>query len=150
MKDKVLPRRTTLVLLVAAFQATLAGAAGPERLEPRHVAVLTRTNRQAQEIQEHLRELGIPSVLQGDRTVFEAPEAGELALLLRAIADPSSGRIEPGFAMTDSSGAATSSFIPGPNSTGPDQVILRPREAYTRRLISDVPKIYEEWDLSTV
>lgn len=74
-----------------ASGATLAGAAGPERLEPRHVAVLTRTNRQAQEIQEHLRELGIPSVLQGDRTVFEAPEAGELALLLRAIADPSSG-----------------------------------------------------------
>jgi peptide/nickel transport system ATP-binding protein len=31
-----------------------------------------------------------------------------------------------------------------------DQVILHPREAYTRRLISDVPKIYEEWDLSTV
>jgi peptide/nickel transport system ATP-binding protein len=32
----------------------------------------------------------------------------------------------------------------------PDQVILHPKEAYTRRLISDVPKIYEEWDLSTV
>ena len=32
----------------------------------------------------------------------------------------------------------------------PDQVILRPKEPYTRRLISDVPKIYEEWDLSTV
>jgi peptide/nickel transport system ATP-binding protein len=31
-----------------------------------------------------------------------------------------------------------------------DEVILAPREAYTRRLISDVPKIYEEWDLSTV
>ncbi len=31
-----------------------------------------------------------------------------------------------------------------------DTVILHPREAYTRRLISDVPKIYEEWDLSTV
>ena len=31
-----------------------------------------------------------------------------------------------------------------------DSVILRPREAYTKRLISDVPKIYEEWDLSTV
>ncbi|MGC9521892.1 MAG: ABC transporter ATP-binding protein [Anaerolineae bacterium] len=31
-----------------------------------------------------------------------------------------------------------------------DDVILHPREAYTRRLISDVPKIYEEWDLSTV
>jgi len=31
-----------------------------------------------------------------------------------------------------------------------DAVILTPREPYTRRLINDVPKIYEEWDLSTV
>ncbi|MFM7582964.1 MAG: ATP-binding cassette domain-containing protein, partial [Caldilinea sp.] len=31
-----------------------------------------------------------------------------------------------------------------------DSVILRPREPYTRRLISDVPKIHEPWDLSTV
>jgi peptide/nickel transport system ATP-binding protein len=31
-----------------------------------------------------------------------------------------------------------------------DDVILRPKEAYTRRLISDVPKIHEVWDLSTV
>ncbi len=31
-----------------------------------------------------------------------------------------------------------------------DDVILNPQEAYTQRLISDVPKIYEEWDLSTV
>ncbi len=31
-----------------------------------------------------------------------------------------------------------------------DEVILRPRAAYTQRLISDVPKIHEEWDLSTV
>jgi peptide/nickel transport system ATP-binding protein len=31
-----------------------------------------------------------------------------------------------------------------------DEVILHPNEAYTKRLISDVPKIYEEWDLSSV
>jgi peptide/nickel transport system ATP-binding protein len=31
-----------------------------------------------------------------------------------------------------------------------DEVVLNPKEAYTQRLISDVPKIYEEWDLSTV
>jgi len=31
-----------------------------------------------------------------------------------------------------------------------DDVILHPKEAYTKRLINDVPKIYEEWDLSTV
>lgn len=31
-----------------------------------------------------------------------------------------------------------------------DEVILHPKEPYTQRLIDDVPKIYEEWDLSTV
>jgi peptide/nickel transport system ATP-binding protein len=31
-----------------------------------------------------------------------------------------------------------------------DEVILHPKHAYTQRLINDVPKIYEEWDLSTV
>jgi peptide/nickel transport system ATP-binding protein len=31
-----------------------------------------------------------------------------------------------------------------------DQVILNPQAAYTKRLINDVPKIHEEWDLSTV
>ncbi len=30
-----------------------------------------------------------------------------------------------------------------------DEVILSPSAAYTKRLISDVPKIHEEWDLST-
>lgn len=31
-----------------------------------------------------------------------------------------------------------------------DEVILTPKAEYTRRLISDVPKIHEVWDLSTV
>jgi peptide/nickel transport system ATP-binding protein len=31
-----------------------------------------------------------------------------------------------------------------------DSCILNPQEAYTQRLINDVPKIHEEWDLSTV
>jgi peptide/nickel transport system ATP-binding protein len=31
-----------------------------------------------------------------------------------------------------------------------DDVILRPQVDCTQRLISDVPKIYEEWDLTTV
>ena len=31
-----------------------------------------------------------------------------------------------------------------------DDVILNPKAAYTKRLINDVPKIHEEWDLSTV
>jgi peptide/nickel transport system ATP-binding protein len=35
-------------------------------------------------------------------------------------------------------------------SGSPDEVILHPKEAYTRRLINDVPKIHAEWDLTTV
>ncbi|MEG0901673.1 MAG: dipeptide/oligopeptide/nickel ABC transporter ATP-binding protein [Clostridia bacterium] len=31
-----------------------------------------------------------------------------------------------------------------------DEVILQPKAAYTKRLISDVPKIYEPWDLTTI
>ena len=31
-----------------------------------------------------------------------------------------------------------------------DEVILTPKADYTKRLISDVPKIHEVWDLSTV
>ena len=31
-----------------------------------------------------------------------------------------------------------------------DEVILHQKEAYTQRLLSDVPKLHEEWDLSTV
>ncbi len=31
-----------------------------------------------------------------------------------------------------------------------DEVILNPKEPYTKRLINDVPKIYENWDLTTV
>ncbi len=31
-----------------------------------------------------------------------------------------------------------------------DEVILNPKEAYTQRLLRDVPKLHEKWDLSTV
>jgi hypothetical protein len=42
-----------------------------------------------------------------------------------SISDPSNGRIEPGFGITDSFGVATVSFIAGANPTGPDQVELQ-------------------------
>jgi peptide/nickel transport system ATP-binding protein len=31
-----------------------------------------------------------------------------------------------------------------------DEVIMSPRHSYTKRLLNDVPKIHEEWDLSSV
>lgn len=55
---------------------------------PSDLAVLTRTNQQAQQIQTRLRELDIPAVMHGDRSVFEAPEAIELRRILRALSEP--------------------------------------------------------------
>lgn len=59
-----------------------------EKVTPQDIAVLTRTNRQAQQVQAHLRALGIPAVMHGDRSVFEAPEALELRRVLRALSEP--------------------------------------------------------------
>src|SRR5690606_24588618 len=42
-----------------------------------------------------------------------------------ALTDLSNGRIEPAFAITDSNGQATASFIPGANSNGPEGVELQ-------------------------
>ncbi len=52
------------------------------------VAVLVRENRQAAEMQDALREREIPSVLVSVASVFDTKEAGDLAHLLRAVAEP--------------------------------------------------------------
>jgi exodeoxyribonuclease V beta subunit len=57
-------------------------------ISARNVAVLCRKNSDAQEVQEHLRALGIPAVMHGDRSVFESPEAIEVRRVLRALLDP--------------------------------------------------------------
>ncbi len=57
-------------------------------VSPADVAVLCRTNLQAMDVQAALRNLGVPSVLQGDASVFDASEAAQLELVLRAVADP--------------------------------------------------------------
>jgi exodeoxyribonuclease V beta subunit len=57
---------------------------------PRDVAVLCRTNLQAIAMQDALRALGVPSVLQGDKSVFDTREAEEVQRLLVAMAHPES------------------------------------------------------------
>lgn len=77
--------------LVAAEIARLLAAKleiGGKRLRPGDVAVLCRTNLQAALVQKALRALSIPSVRQGDDSVFDADEASELEQVLRAVAEP--------------------------------------------------------------
>jgi exodeoxyribonuclease V beta subunit len=70
--------------------AVLAG----RPLRPSDLAVLTRTNDQAFQIQRALREAGIPSALRGDRSVLDSEEALELEAIVRALVEPlSSSRV---------------------------------------------------------
>ncbi len=52
------------------------------------VAVLTRKNEQARNVQSALRELGIVSVLQSEESVLGTDEAAELERVMRAMAEP--------------------------------------------------------------
>jgi exodeoxyribonuclease V beta subunit len=59
-------------------------------IAPRDIAVLCRTNRQAQRVQAELRKLGVPAVLDGDASVFDSELAGELLRVMSALAEPGS------------------------------------------------------------
>jgi exodeoxyribonuclease V beta subunit len=68
--------------------ATIAG----RPVKPADIAVLCRKNKQAQGMQQALRALGVPAVLQSDASVFETPEAEEMERVVRALTDPGDGR----------------------------------------------------------
>jgi exodeoxyribonuclease V beta subunit len=72
-----------------ASDATIGGRA----VHAGDVAVLCRTNRQAITMQKALRALGVPSVRQGDDSVFESEEAEEIERVLRAVAEPGDPRL---------------------------------------------------------
>jgi exodeoxyribonuclease V beta subunit len=57
-------------------------------LRPGDIAVLTRTGKQANEIQAALDGVGVPSVLQGADSVLASQEALDLQLWLEALASP--------------------------------------------------------------
>jgi exodeoxyribonuclease V beta subunit len=57
-------------------------------LQPRDLAVLTRTNRQAVLVQEELRRRGIPSAIGKAGDIFLTEEVAELRLFLLAVLQP--------------------------------------------------------------
>jgi exodeoxyribonuclease V beta subunit len=58
------------------------------KIEPQDIAILVRTNKQAREYQDALRQAGVPSVLNSTESVFASEEAGQLYILLQAVAHP--------------------------------------------------------------
>ena len=59
-----------------------------EALAAHHIAVLVRTNDEARFMQGALQNVGVPSVIHSDESVFKSHEALELQRLLAAIAEP--------------------------------------------------------------
>ena len=62
-------------------------------LAPSDIAVLTRTNAQAFQIQAALRAVGVPSVVLGDKSVYNSDEARDLERLLGAVVEPTNNRL---------------------------------------------------------
>jgi exodeoxyribonuclease V beta subunit len=63
-----------------------------QKLAPGDIAVLTRTNDQAFQIQAALRRVGVVSVVLGDKSVYDSEEAHELERLLSAVVEPTNQR----------------------------------------------------------
>ena len=60
----------------------------PRALAPRDIAILVRSNRQAEHYQKALAEAAIPAVIGSRQSVFKTGECRELLLLLTGIAAP--------------------------------------------------------------
>lgn len=72
---------------------------GGRPVAPEHIACLVRTNRQAQLVQDALREGGVPSVIHGASSLFASREAEEMLRLLAALAEPGrEGRVRAALA----------------------------------------------------
>ncbi|ARU51926.1 exodeoxyribonuclease V [Cellulosimicrobium cellulans] len=77
------------------------GGAGRWRpLEPRDVAVLTRTNAQAEAVRSALVALGVPAVVSGPSSVFGSAAAQDWLTLLAALEQPGLHRRATALALT--------------------------------------------------
>ena len=91
-----LARQKIAADLTGEVVSMLAGAAtvqprddsADRPLHPGDIAVLVRTNNEAQLVAEHLRTAGVPVVVTGRTSVFNTPAAQEWQLLLDALEQP--------------------------------------------------------------
>ena len=97
--DRAQPRRARAAACVAAAIMDLLGrplGAGAGHVTPSHVAVLTRTNREAREVYEALRARRVPAVVRDDGDVMHSEMASDLAFILKAVLSPTLSRVAAG------------------------------------------------------
>lgn len=80
----------------AAGHATIVENGASRRVHGGDIAVLVRRHEEAAAVREALSLRGIPAVTFGQRSVFESPEAAELAQVLSAVAAPRDERLVRG------------------------------------------------------
>jgi exodeoxyribonuclease V beta subunit len=74
--------------------------AKPDLRQPGDIAVLVRTNRQAQQVKERLSAKGLPSVLYSTGNIFESREAMQIEKILLSISEPDNpGHLKAALAM---------------------------------------------------
>ncbi|MCX7088233.1 MAG: UvrD-helicase domain-containing protein, partial [Methylococcales bacterium] len=76
------------ILQLLGGRYTLKKQRSDAPIMPGDIAILVRSNKQAREYQDVLREAGIPAVLNSTESVFSTPEARDLYRLLQAVAMP--------------------------------------------------------------
>lgn len=96
-KSEVKPAATNAIVLAVAKETarllelgrvTISASKQERPLKPGDIAVLVKSHKQANLVQEALLSLGIPSVQQGSNTIFKSSEALDLLRILRAAAEP--------------------------------------------------------------
>jgi exodeoxyribonuclease V beta subunit len=74
--------------LLEPGRVTISTSGTACQLRPGDIAVLVKAHKQADQVQEALSSLGIPSVQLGSATIFETSEALDLLRILRGAAEP--------------------------------------------------------------
>ncbi len=81
-----------LLTLASQGRATLREHGGLRSLRPADFAILTRSRKEMPPLRNLLIRQGIPCVTSSADSIFDTEEAGEMALLLQALAAPGSER----------------------------------------------------------
>jgi exodeoxyribonuclease V beta subunit len=79
-----------IVTLLSSGAQVARRTEGTETVQPAHIAVLVRTNRQAAMIREALEDVGVPAVINGAGSVFGTEPARQWLRLLEALERPAS------------------------------------------------------------
>lgn len=90
--ERTFVAEVTATEIVRLLQADDPALLGGRPVVPADLAVLCRTNAEATEVQGALQVRGVPSVVEGDSSVFDAPVAEELQRVLTAMAFPEEPR----------------------------------------------------------